>query len=136
MLNNITLQGRFVRDPELRQTQGGISVVSFTLAVDRDRAQQDGTKRTDFIDCTAWRGTADFISNHFHKGSAAIVSGRLQMNDWTDKEGNKRKSAAVLVENIYFGESKKAVSPASAETYADDAETGFAEIADDGELPF
>jgi single-strand DNA-binding protein len=108
MLNHITLMGRLVRDPELRTTQSGTPVASFTLAVDRDYSGRDGgEKQTDFIDCVAWRGTGEFVSKYFQKGSMAVVSGRLQIRDWTDKEGNKRRNAEVNAENIYFGESKK-----------------------------
>jgi len=108
MLNSIEVMGRLTRDPELRQTQSQIPVASFTLAVDRDYGGRDGgEKQTDFIDCVAWRQTAEFISKYFFKGSMAVVSGRLQMRDWTDRDGNKRRSAEIVVENIYFGEAKK-----------------------------
>lgn len=108
MLNHITIMGRLVRDPELRYTQNQTPVASFTVAVDRDFSGRDGgEKQTDFIDCTAWRGTAEFVNKYFAKGSMAVVSGRLQMRDWTDKDGNKRRNAEVVAENIYFGESKK-----------------------------
>lgn len=108
MLNHITIMGRLTRDPELRYTQAQTPVASFTLAVDRDFGGKDGADRqTDFIDCVAWRSTAEFISKYFSKGSLAVVAGRLQLRDWTDKEGNKRRNAEVIVENIYFGESKR-----------------------------
>ena len=108
MLNHITIMGRLVRDPELRRTGSGVAVTSFTLAVDRDYNPKDGgEKETDFIDCNAWRGTAEFVSKHFSKGSMAIVSGRLQIRNWTDKEGNKRRSAEVVADSVYFGDSKK-----------------------------
>lgn len=107
-LNHICIMGRMVRDPELRRTQTGVAVTSFTLAVDRDYNPKDGAeKETDFIDCNAWRGTAEFIERNFHKGSVAIVSGRLQIRNWTDKEGNKRRSAEVVADSVYFGDSKK-----------------------------
>ena len=107
MLNHITIMGRLVRDPEMRKTGSGISVANFTLAVDRDFSGKDGgEKETDFIDCVAWRNTADFISKYFSKGKMAVVSGRLQIRSWTDKDGNKRKSAEVQADNVYFGESK------------------------------
>ena len=94
MLNHIIVMGRLVKDPELRYTQSQLPVVSFTVAVDRDFGGRDGgDKQTDFIDCVAWRHTAEFISKYFTKGSMAVVSGRLQIRDWTDREGNKRKSA-------------------------------------------
>ena len=108
MLNHITIMGRLTRDPELRYTQSQTPVVSFTLAVDRDFGNRDGgEKQTDFIDCVAWRSTAEFVSKYFQKGSMAVVSGRLQIRDWTDREGGKRRSAEVVVDNIYFGESRR-----------------------------
>lgn len=129
MLNHIVIMGRLVRDPELRHTAQGTPVVSFTLAVDRDYQSGGSEKQTDFIECVAWRGTADFVSRYFHKGSMAVVSGRLQMRAWTDKNDNKRVSAEVVADSVYFGESKKA----SSETYTPATMT---EIEDDGELPF
>lgn len=107
MLNNCTIMGRLTRDPELRHTGSNIPVASFTLAVDRDRKNQNGEKETDFIDVAAWRSTADFVSKYFAKGQMAVVSGRLQMRKWEDKDGNKRVSAEVVAENVYFGDSKK-----------------------------
>ena len=108
MLNHITMMGRLTRDPELRYTQSQTPVASFTLAVDRDFGNRDGgEKQTDFIDCVAWRSTAEFVSKYFQKGSMAVVSGRLQIRDWTDREGGKRRSAEVVVDNIYFGESRR-----------------------------
>lgn len=108
MLNHITIMGRLTRDPELRYTQSQTPVASFTLAVDRDYGSRDGgEKQTDFIDCVAWRSTAEFVSKYFQKGSMAVVSGRLQIRDWTDREGGKRRSAEVVVDNIYFGESRR-----------------------------
>ena len=108
MLNLCTIMGRMVRDPELRRTGSGVAVASFTLAVDRDYNPKDGgEKETDFIDCIAWRGTGEFVSKYFSKGSMAIVSGRLQVRTWTDKDGNKRRSTEVVAENVYFGEAKK-----------------------------
>lgn len=105
MLNIIIIQGRIVRDPELRRTGSGIAVASFTVAVDRDFAQ-DGKKETDFIDCVAWRQTGEFVSKYFRKGSMIVVKGRLQIRNWTDKDGNKRKSAEVVADNCYFGGGK------------------------------
>ena len=128
MLNSVTLMGRLTRDPELKHTQSGTAVVSFTLAVDRDFKSQSGEKQTDFIACTSWRNTAEFISKYFSKGSMAVVSGRLQIRDWTDKDGKNRRSAEVVVDNIYFGDSKTSQQPV--------AEPEFTEIEDDGELPF
>ncbi len=108
MLNHIVIMGRLTRDPELRYTQSQTPVASFTLAVDRDYSGRDGGERqTDFIDCVAWRQSAEFVSKYFHKGSMAVVSGRLQLRDWTDREGGKRRSAEVVTDNIYFGESRR-----------------------------
>ena len=106
MLNHIVLMGRLTRDVELRTTQSGVSVASFTLACDRDFGGRDGEKETDFIDCVAWRSTADFAAKYFSKGRMAVVSGRLQIRPWTDKEGNKRYSTEIVVDNMYFGDSK------------------------------
>ena len=108
MLNHIVIMGRLVRDPELRRTGSGIAVASFRVAVDRDFAPKDGGERkADFIDCVAWRQTGEFISKYFAKGRMIVVDGRLEMRDWTDKEGNKRISAEVIVENAYFGDSRR-----------------------------
>ena len=108
MLNHITIMGRLTRDPELRRTGSGIAVASFTLAVDRDFAPKDGGEREcDFIDCVAWRQTGEFVSKYFTKGRMAVVSGRLQIRGWTDKEGNKRRTAEVVADNVYFGDSKR-----------------------------
>ena len=108
MLNHITIMGRMTRDPELRKTGSGVSVASFTLAVDRDYNPKDGAeKEVDFIDCVAWRGAGDFVSKYFTKGSMAIVTGRLQIRNWTDKDNNKRRSAEVVADSVYFGDSKK-----------------------------
>ena len=108
MLNHITIMGRLTRDPELRRTGSGIAVASFTVAVDRDFGGRDGgEKETDFIDCVAWRQTGEFVSKYFTKGCMIVVSGRLQIRNWTDKEGNKRRSAEVVADNCYFGESKR-----------------------------
>lgn len=108
MLNHITIMGRLVRDPELRRTGSGTPVASFTLAVDRDFGKnENGEKETDFIDCVAWRQTGEFVSKYFSKGRMAVVSGKLQIRAWTDKEGNKRRTAEVVADNVYFGDSKK-----------------------------
>lgn len=153
MLNQITIMGRLTRDPELRYTQSSTPVASFSLAVDRDYSPKDGGNReTDFIDCVAWRSTAEFVSKYFSKGSMAVVSGRLQIRDWTDKEGNKRRNAEVIVDNIYFGESKRRDSDSQTGIYnsapsfvsgSNDYSSqaapvdGFTELSDDeGELPF
>ena len=107
-MNQVVLMGRLTRDPELRRTQSGTPVASFTLAVDRGYASRDGGERqTDFIDIVAWRGTAEFVSKYFTKGQMAAVTGRLQIRDWTDRDGNKRRSAEVVADNIYFTESKR-----------------------------
>lgn len=108
MLNHITIMGRLTRDVELRRTGSGVAVASFTIACDRDYNPKDGSeKEVDFIDCTAWRGTGEFVSKYFSKGSTAIVSGRLQIRNYTDKDGNKRRAAEVVADSVYFGDSKK-----------------------------
>ena len=108
MLNHITIMGRLTHDPELRRTGSGVAVASFSLAVDRDFSPKDGGEReTDFIDCVAWRQTGEFVSKYFTKGRMAVVSGRLQIRSWTDKEGNKRRTAEVVADNVYFGDSKR-----------------------------
>lgn len=150
MLNHITIMGRLTRDPEIRYTQSQTPVTSFTLAVDRDFGGRDGgEKQTDFIDCVAWRQTAEFVSKYFTKGSMAVVSGRLQIRDWTDRDGGKRRSAEVVVDNIYFGESKRReggeMRSDSRLAYQSSNEgvspgmgaSAFSELGDDdGELPF
>lgn len=139
MLNRIIIMGRFVRDPELRTTQGGTSVTSFTLAVDRDFKDNSGEKSTDFIDVVAWRGTAEFVCKFFTKGRMAIAEGRLQIREWKDKDGNNRRTAEIVAENVYFGDSKsenKNTGAAPAYGYGAPG-GGFSEIADeDGDLPF
>ena len=163
MLNRIIIMGRLVRDPELRTTQSGVSVTSFTLAVDRDFKNRDsGEKSTDFIDVVAWRQTAEFICKYFGKGRMAVAEGRLQIRDWKDRDGNNRRSAAVVADNVYFADSKRdsaggsdsygappAYGAPAAPAYgggqsygggygapAGDS-SGFAEIDDqDGDLPF
>ena len=108
MLNHIIIMGRLTRDPELRRTGSGIPVASFTVAVDRDYSGKDGgEKETDFIDCVAWRNTGEFVAKYFTKGRMIVVSGRLQLRDWTDKDGGKRRSAEVVADSCYFGDSKK-----------------------------
>ena len=114
MLNHIVIMGRLTRDPELRRTGSGIAVASFTLAVDRDFSPKDGGEReTDFIDCVAWRQTGEFVSKYFTKGRMAVVSGRLQIRNWNDKDGNKRRSAEVVADNVYFGDSRRDDQPGS-----------------------
>ena len=133
MLNRIILMGRLVRDPELRHTGSGTAVAALTLAVDRDYKSQSGEKETDFIDIVAWRSTAEFVSKYFTKGRMAVVEGRLQIRDWTDKDGSKRRSAQVVAENVYFGDSKRAVSDSDTRPAGE-----FTEIpeGEEGELPF
>ena len=106
-LNKIVLMGRMTRDPELHTTGSGTPVVTFSLAVDRDTKNQDGERETDFIDVVAWRSTAEFVSKFFSKGRMAVVEGRLQIRDWTDKDGGKRRSAEVIANNVYFGDTKR-----------------------------
>ena len=160
MLNKIILMGRLTRDPELRHTQTGTAVASFSLAVDRDfKDKATGDRTTDFIDVVAWRQTGEFVSRYFTKGRMAVVEGRLQMRDWTDKDGNKRRSAEVVADNVYFGDSKRDgegggydrgfgqggyaaggySAPAAPSGYGAPPADGdqFAELSDDdGELPF
>ena len=164
MLNKIFIMGRLTRDPELRHTQTGTAVASFTLAVDRDfKDRSTGERGTDFINVVAWRQTGEFVSRYFTKGRMAVVEGRLQMRDWTDKDGNKRTAAEVVADNVYFGDSKRdgesggtyssgytgGYNPAPMggnSGYAAPAPSGygaptgvdqFAELSDDdGELPF
>ena len=107
MLNKIIVMGRLTHDPELRRTGSGTPVCSFSIACDRDFKSQSGEKETDFFDVVAWRTTGEFVSKYFTKGRMAVVSGRLQIRNWTDKEGNKRRSAEVVADNIYFGDSKR-----------------------------
>lgn len=107
MLNHITVMGRLTRDPELRHTQSGVPVASFSIACERDfKDKSTGERITDFIDIVAWRSTGEFVSKYFTQGRMAVVSGRLQMRDWTDKEGNKRRSAEIVADSVYFGDSK------------------------------
>ena len=133
MLNHITIMGRLTRDPELRRTQNGTAVAGFTLAVDRDYTSKDGgAQETDFIDCVAWRSTAEFASKYFSKGRMAVVSGRLQIRPWTDKDGNKRHSAEIIVGSMYFGDSKRDADSASGNNSADSAvSNGYQPYADD-----
>lgn len=136
MLNKIILMGRLTRDPELRRTGSGTAVSSFAIAVDRDFKSHNGEKETDFIDVVAWRNTAEFVSKHFSKGRMAAVEGRLQIRDWTDKDGTKRRSAEVIADNVYFADSKRDETTANRNALAERAEQ-FAEIAEEyGELPF
>ena len=158
MLNRIIIMGRLVRDPELRTTQSGTAVTSFTLAVDRDfKSRESGEKSTDFIDVVAWRQTAEFVCKYFSKGRMAVAEGRLQIREWKDKDGNNRRTAEVVAENVYFGDSKRdgadsgygnagyganaapayGAPPAYGGGYGAGESSGFSEIADDdGDLPF
>jgi single-strand DNA-binding protein len=158
MLNHIVIMGRLTRDPELRTTQSGVSVASFTVAVDRDFGNRDsGERQTDFFDCSAWRQTGEFVSRNFHKGSMIVVSGRMQSRKFQDREGNNRIAWDVQAENVYFGESKRdsdAQSGFNAGSYAPQSNYGgfdsarqntpvpqvspspFEELEDDGDLPF
>lgn len=125
MLNHITIMGRLCADPELRRTGSGVAVTSFTVAASRDFASKDGADReTDFIDCVAWRSTGEFVSKYFTKGRMIVVSGRLQIRSWNDKDGNKRRSAEVIADSVYFGDSKKdsGNAPASDGPYGYNAE--------------
>lgn len=140
MLNKIFIMGRLTRDPELRTTNSGTSVASFSLAVDRNYKGADGEKETDFIDCVAWRQTGEFASKYFTKGRMAVVEGRLQIRPWTDKEGNNRRSAEVIVDNMYFGDSKRdgdtgGARPASGPVNV--SANDWQEVdEDEGDLPF
>lgn len=148
MLNKIIIMGRLARDPELRRTQSGVSVTSFRIACDRDFKSQSGEKETDWIDVVAWRNTAEFVSKYFTKGRMAIVEGRLQTRDWTDKDGNKRTAVEVVADNVYFGDSKRDGQGGGydAPSYAPPADRGYAPAAggnqfaeideEDGDLPF
>lgn len=139
MLNHIVIMGRLVRDPELRYLQNGTAVTSITLAVERDYGTKED-KQTDFIDVVAWRHTAEFIANYFTKGRMAVVSGRLQIRPWEDKEGNKRKATEVVASSVYFGDSKKEgqsqSSSAPSSPHDDWAQLGREIDADDDEIPF
>lgn len=139
MLNHIVIMGRLTKDPELRRTGGGIAVASFTLAVDRDYADKDSTeKEVDFIDCVAWRSTGEFVSKYFARGRMACVAGRLQIRNWTDKDGNKRRSAEIVVDKVYFADSKTAAQTSDNQPAAPAAapENNFPIIDNEGVLPF
>ena len=152
MLNHIVVMGRLTRDPELRRTGSGVAVTSFTVAVDRDfGSKESGERETDFIDCVAWRQTGEFVSKYFAKGRMAVVSGRLQIRNWTDKEGNKRRSAEIVADNVYFGDSRRdgdsgstygaaTAAPSYGEYSAPAASASVSDFAmlddDDAQLPF
>lgn len=143
MLNRTIMMGRLTRDPELRHTQSGTAVCSFSIACDQDFKNATGERETDFFDCVAWRQTAEFVSKYFSKGRMAVVEGRLQNRDWTDKEGNKRRSTEVIASSVYFGDSKPKDDGGEPASYGEDPMAGtlppgftpdFGE--EDGELPF
>jgi len=155
MLNHIVLMGRLTRDPELRYTNSNIPVASFTVAVDRDYGRSEsGERQTDFINVVAWRQTGEFVSKYFTKGSMIVVSGRLQIRDYTDRDGNRRTAAEVVADNVYFGESRRRddgdaprsdsyTTPSRSSTQESYGQTGknsrstFEDLSDDdGELPF
>ena len=136
MVNRMILQGRLCSDPELRRTNSGTAVASFTVAVDRDFKSQSGEKETDFIDVVAWRNTAEFASKYFSKGRMAVVEGRLQLRDWTDKDGNKRRSAEIVADSVYFGDSKRDGGDTVQSEPQSEPQSGFSEVEDDGDLPF
>ena len=137
MLNHITIMGRLTRDPELRRTATGVAVANFTVAVDRDFAdKQSGQKETDFIECVAWKHTGEFVSKHFSKGKMIVVSGRLQIRKWNDKDGNKRQTAEIVADNCYFGESKKESEPSANDfsSYSPVPASDFTVLEDDGSV--
>lgn len=132
MLNRIVIQGRLCADPELRRTNSGTPVTTVNVAVDRDFKNQDGSRDTDFIPVVAWKGIGETLAKYFTKGRMIVVDGRLQIRDWTDKDGNKRRTAEIVANNVYFGDAKREDSaPAQSEPQG-----GFSEIEDDGNLPF
>ena len=138
MLNHVILQGRLTKAPELRQTQGGVSYTTFTLAVDRD-FKSNGQKETDFINCSAWRQTAEFLARYFGKGRMVILEGRIEVRAYQDKEGNKRTAWVVVADRVYFGDSKPSEGANSIQGDIQDgteAQDGFAELGDDGDIPF
>lgn len=155
MLNHIIIMGRLTRDPELRRTGSGLAVASFSVAVERDYPNKDtGEREVDFIDCVAWRQTGEFVSKYFTKGSMIVVSGRLQIRPWVDKDGNKRRTAEIVADNVYFGGSKKdnqssAANPHTTATYNTPSYGGYSYTGikpavsdfamlddDDAQLPF
>ena len=141
MLNHIVIMGRLTRDPELRRTGSGVAVTNFSVAVDRDFAgKESGEKETDFIDCVAWRQAGEFVSKYFTKGRMIVVSGRLQIRPWKDKEGNNRRTAEIIADNVYFGDSKNSAGTVAAPGTATIVTPSAEELAvldgDDGQLPF
>ena len=139
MLNRVTIMGRFCADPELKRTNGGTAVTSFSVAVERDFKGQNGERETDFIDVVAWKNTAEFVTKYFAKGRMAVIEGRLQTRSWKDQNGNNRKNTEIVAENIYFGDSKQSESYAERNEVPDipAAAPKYAEIREeDGKLPF
>ena len=135
MLNHISIMGRLVKDPELRRTGSGVAVTSFTVAVERDFSN-NGEKETDYIECVAWRGTGEFVERYFSKGKMIIVAGRLQIRKWTDKDGNKRNTAEVVADNVYFGDTKKDAGEKYENTMAGKTQDFAVLDGDDDDLPF
>ena len=135
MLNKIIVMGRLTRDPERKNTASGISAAAFTLACERDYAPQGKEREADFIDCIAWRGTADFVLKHFAKGRMLAVEGRLQINTWTADDGSKRKNPQIVAENVYFADSKPKQGDADDSAFTTPADAGFTMVNDE-ELPF
>ena len=139
MLNHITVMGRLTHDPEMRKTPSGVSVVNFTVAVDRDiKNKETGERETDFLDVVVWRYTADYVSKYCTKGSQVVVDGRLQIRSWTDKDGNKRKNAEIQAENIYIAgkKSEDTGHHDTASTSAEKVDTPVNDSEDEGDLPF
>ena len=141
MLNHITVMGRLTRDPELRRTQSGLPVCSFSVACQRDFKSADGERAVDYIDIVAWRSTAEFVSKYFAKGRMAVVDGRLQLRDWVDRDGNNRRSAEVVANSVNFGDSRPQNQPVPAPAYAGVSTAsgqGWSDAVepDDGDLPF
>ena len=136
MLNHITIMGRITKDIELRRTGAGVAVASFTVAVDRDFKDSNGQKETDFIDCVAWRQTGEFVDRNFSKGKMIVVSGRLQKRKWEDKNGNKRETAEIVAENVYFGDSKPSVGEKYEAAMGGQTQDYAVVDGDDGDLPF
>ncbi len=134
MLNKIVIQGRLTKDPELRRTQSGTAVASATVAVDRDFKNQDGNRDTDFIPIVAWKGTGEMLAKYFSKGRMIVVEGRLQLRDWTDNDGNKRRTAEIVADSVYFGDSKR--DGGDNPGYAPAPSGAFTEVEADGDLPF
>ena len=137
MLNRIIIMGRLTKDPELKHTPNAVAVCSFSLAVDREYKEKDGSKKTDFIDVVAWRTTAEFAAKYFSKGRMAVVEGALQIREWTDKDGNKRRNAEVIAENMFFADSKKETTAGGYDPRAGRAvNSGFVQLSDDEDVPF